>query len=267
MDVHYKNFLSHAWSDYISNTPSAKKINDLLSQEGEVIINDHIAFRTWSDSPFSIVHFKKIFLDWGLVEGGEYFFPNKKVRAIHLQHPTDITVPKVFISEILWQEFSPELKKLTARVIEHLPSGHDVISMLEKKICWDLKIDDYESLSRESEYGAWLYAWGIRPNHFTVSINSLAKYQDIYALNSFLKGHGFSLNKSGGEVKGSAQIFLEQSSIMADMMTVDFSGTAKKIPSCYYEFAKRYPQNNGILYQGFNEKSADKIFESTNAKS
>jgi len=267
MNSEYLKFLDTCWIDYIDSTPSARKINELLSAEGEQIINDHIAFRTWSDSPFSIEHFKKIFLDWGLVHGGEYLFPNKKVRAIHLQHPTDTNIPKIFISEIQWREFSPEFAKITSKVISQLSKDGDLLSMMQKKICWDLRIEEYETLSLESEYGSWLYAWGIRPNHFTVSLNSLKKFNDILKLNAFLKEKGFTLNSIGGEVKGSAQLLLEQSSIMADRMTVDFSGTAKNIPSCYYEFAKRYQQNNGVLYQGFNEKSADKIFESTNAKS
>ncbi|MEJ2595547.1 MAG: DUF1338 domain-containing protein, partial [bacterium] len=35
------------------------------------------------------------------------------------------------------------------------------------------------------------------------------------------------------------------------------------IPSCYYEFARRYPDASGKLYGGFIAKSADKIFEIT----
>ncbi len=40
---------------------------------------------------------------------------------------------------------------------------------------------------------------------------------------------------------------------------------SNEIPSCFYEFAKRYPQADGELYTGFVAASADKIFESTNA--
>ena len=36
------------------------------------------------------------------------------------------------------------------------------------------------------------------------------------------------------------------------------------VPSCYYEFAKRYSDSTGQIYQGFVTASADKIFESTN---
>ena len=78
-----------------------------------------------------------------------------------------------------------------------------------------------------------------------------------------LKQNGFKLNKSGGEVKGSPDKFLEQSSTMAGLVKVAFDDKEMNIPGCYYEFAKRYNLSDGNLYQGFVETSADKIFEST----
>jgi hypothetical protein len=53
---------------------------------------------------------------------------------------------------------------------------------------------------------------------------------------------------------------------MSDMVKVEFTEGIYEIPSCYYEFAQRYPDTNGELYSGFIAKSADKIFESTNYK-
>ena len=57
---------------------------------------------------------------------------------------------------------------------------------------------------------------------------------------------------------------LEQSSIMADKIKVRFGTIDEIVPSCYYEFAKRYSDSTGQIYQGFVTTSADKIFESTN---
>ena len=51
---------------------------------------------------------------------------------------------------------------------------------------------------------------------------------------------------------------------MADKAEVKFSDGEAIIPSCFYEFAKRYPLDCGTLYSGFVAASADKIFESTN---
>jgi hypothetical protein len=53
---------------------------------------------------------------------------------------------------------------------------------------------------------------------------------------------------------------------LADKAPVDFTDTTIEIPSCFYEFAKRYPLSNGELYTGFVAASADKIFDSTNVK-
>ncbi|MGL4896671.1 MAG: DUF1338 domain-containing protein, partial [Shewanella sp.] len=60
------------------------------------------------------------------------------------------------------------------------------------------------------------------------------------------------------------EVLLEQSSTMADTIAVEFSDGVLEIPSCFYEFALRYPKANGELYTGFVAASADKIFESTN---
>ena len=51
---------------------------------------------------------------------------------------------------------------------------------------------------------------------------------------------------------------------MADKIKVQFGSINETVPSCYYEFAKRYSDSSGKIYQGFVTTSADKIFESTN---
>ena len=91
-------------------------------------------------------------------------------------------------------------------------------------------------------------------------------FDDIEAVNDCLKSAGYALNTTGGEVKGDKEVKLEQSSTLADKTLVEFSDKIMEIPSCFYEFAKRYPLANGELYTGFVAASADKIFESTNAK-
>ena len=94
----------------------------------------------------------------------------------------------------------------------------------------------------------------------------MSTFPDLEALDAFLVEHGFPLNTSGGMVKGSQAERLEQSSTLADAIEVAFSDTTAKIPSCYYEFARRYPLPTGELFHGFVPASADKIFESTDAR-
>ena len=57
------------------------------------------------------------------------------------------------------------------------------------------------------------------------------------------------LNESGGEIKGTPAELLEQSSTKAGILTVDFFEGKHDIPSCYYEFARRYPDDDGKIIQ------------------
>jgi len=254
------------WNDYVAMTPSATKIVDLIESNGEgnKISNDHIALRTFDHSKLTIDVIAKPFIKSGYKYSGDYHFEEKKLKAKHYEHKNP-EMPKIFISELMLAEFSDELNaavnKLVDQVSEETISAFDFTSAGRP---WDLTSDEYNAIKKESEYAAWVAAIGFRPNHFTVFINQLASWNEVSELNTFLKDNGYKLNASGGEVKGSKEVYLEQSSTLADSVEVEFSNEKLTIPSCYFEFAKRYALESGELYQGFVAKSADKIFESTN---
>lgn len=253
------------WQQYLSVTPSAKKIHQLLGN-GNDVINDHVAYRTFNHPKINLVQLAKGLLALGYTECGQYDFSAKKLDAKHFEH-TDSTMPKVFISELRVEEFSSEVQEIIIGLITQLPDDvSDRTDFLYSGRLWEISSKDYDTLLNVSEYAAWLAAWGYRANHFTVSINHLAGYEDIELVNTTLKEAGFELNTNGGEIKGDEFVKLEQSSTLADKASVDFSDKIMEIPSCFYEFAKRYPMANGELYSGFVAASADKIFDSTNAK-
>lgn len=97
-----------------------------------------------------------------------------------------------------------------------------------------------------------------------MSVNQLNQHEEVKQVNDHLRTVGFTINENGGEVKGTPEVLLEQSSTMADKVPVTFIEGVEVIPGGFYEFAKRYPMDNGELYPGFVAASADKIFESTN---
>jgi len=256
---------NNIWQQYISVTPSADKIHQLLGN-GSDVINDHVAYRTFNHPKINLVQLAKGLLALGYTECGQYDFAAKKLDAKHFEH-TDSTMPKVFISELRVEEFSEQAQAIITKLIEQLPDNvSDRADFLYSGRLWEISSADYQTLLAESEYAAWLAAWGYRANHFTVSINHLESYDDILTVNAVLKESGYALNTNGGEVKGDEQVKLEQSSTLADKAPVDFSDKTMEIPSCFYEFAKRYPLANGELYTGFVAASADKIFDSTNAQ-
>jgi len=264
MKTKVTNLFNNIWNNYLEVTPSAKKVHSLLGS-GSDVINDHVAYRTFNIEKVNLAKLAEHLLSIGYKECGTYHFEAKKLFAKHFEH-TDSSLPKVFISELLVEKLSSEaqaiIKKLVATVDEQAVSNYDFLYSGKH---WDISFTDYQTLLAESEYAAWLSAWGYRANHFTVSINHLANYDCIVEVNDILKTNGFALNTTGGEIKGDQTVMLEQSSTMADKALVRFSDKTVEIPSCFYEFAKRYSNTEGEIYTGFVAASANKIFESTNA--
>ena len=257
------DLLEKMWQDYITINPLAKKVSDLLTSQGEVVHNDHIALRTFNHPRVNVDVIAKPFLESGYVFKGDYHFEEKKLYAKHYEH-ADSSMPKIFISELMLEKFSKSLQEKVGKLIEQIPAGLELqydFSSIGRP--WEITTEDYNELLKESDYAAWVSAFGYRPNHFTVFINDLKKYSEIIVLNEFLKNNGVKLNSSGGEIKGSKEVCLEQSSTLANNIEVSFTDGDLTIPACYYEFAKRYTLSNGELYQGFVAASADKIFEST----
>ncbi|WNJ96360.1 DUF1338 domain-containing protein [Vibrio ruber] len=254
------------WQDYTTRLcPSAQQIHQLL-QEDEPLSNDHIALRTFNLSPVNLEVMAKPFVRLGYVSKGHYQFEQKKLAAQHFEHP-DPKLPKVFISELEVERCSGSVQKIVKSLISHVkPEMVADADFLYGGRLWPVSLEQYYLLAEESEYAAWVAAHGYGANHFTVSVNQLARFNQVAEINAYLDEHGFVINSSGGEVKGSPELFLEQSSTMADRVVVEFDEAELLVPGGFYEFAKRYPMANGKLYPGFVEASADKIFESTNEK-
>ncbi|MBN2616400.1 MAG: DUF1338 domain-containing protein [Bacteroidales bacterium] len=260
-----QDIINRLWQDYMEQNPEARRAHDVLLAEGETIVNDHIAFRTFDHPLINVDVLAKPFLENGYRESGHYVFEEKKLFAKHYEYPDDPQAPRIFISQLETGKFSTYLqetaKNLVAQIPEKLPGTADLLYCGSE---WGLpEFAVYQKLKEESEYAAWLYVYGFRANHFTVSVNALKKYNSLEKLNEFLKQSGFLMNDSGGEIKGSPAQLLEQSSTMAGKLPVLFKEGVHEIPACYYEFARRYPDKNGTLYSGFIARSADKIFEST----
>lgn len=260
------NLLDHLWQQYTAENPQALEIYNLFTSHGEQVINDHIAFRTFDDPRINVKVLGKFFEDLGYKEHGEYEFSVKKLYAKHYEHRTDANLPKIFISELKTKECSPFLQQVATECVDSI--SKDMLNnpkILYSGVHWhDLDYDVYQKLLAESEYAAWLYVFGFRANHFTVFINKLKSLTSVEAVNVLLKQNNFTLNVSGGEIKGTPDELLEQSSTMANKVVVKFKQGSFEILNSYYEFARRYPQVDGSLYQGFIAASADKIFESTN---
>jgi len=262
-----EDFFAQLWRDYTTLAPSALKIHRQLEESGEQVKNDHVAFRTFNLHPVSLEDLEPFILSMGYARFEPYEFPEKMLRAWSYLPPT-ADLPRIFFSELVCEKLSPAVRNLIDGLTGQIEPG--LIRSPEvfySGILWDrISLADYETLLNESEYAAWVASIGLRANHFTVAVQELRRYNTLPSIIKFVQDMNITVSEQGGAIKGGPDECLEQASTMADRMPIDFAdGKTKLIPTCYYEFARRYPQIDGTLYQGFVAASANKIFESTNS--
>lgn len=264
----YEDIVKRLWDDYITQNLEVKKVYDLFLEAEGRVVNDHIALRTFDDSRINIDVLSEVFIKAGYRKMDDYNFEDKHLNASHFEHTGDPEAPLVFISELRLADFSVEFQALVSKILGQI----DPLRLLSDELIFDTEIfglpswDVYQQLLAESEYAGWLYINGFRANHFTVSINANKTLDTLEKANRFLKEQGFRINSIGGEIKGTPEELLEQSSILAGSIMIHFKEGEKEVPGCYYEFARRYPDADGNLFRGFIAKSADKIFQSTDTR-
>ena len=258
-------FFDRLWRQYQEITPQARAIHQLFADTDAAVVNDHVAFRTFADSPISLEALEPELLKLGFYVHDEYRFEQKKLYARSYNHKQ--TATKVFLSELLWQQLPEKAEEIIQRLITKIKEPINLaMGRPWPRVCYD----DYLSLQAHSEYAAWLSVWGLRANHFTIDVNALKEHNHLTDVVEVLQAQGYVLNSEGGVIKGCEAVGLIQASTLADKVEVVFAnGISHPISSCYYEFAQRFSlarqegEASGQLYQGFVTASADKIFEST----
>jgi len=254
------------WETYTHQNPMALRISELFKAEGEEVVHDHIALRSFNIKGMDIESVSREFISAGYKVADAYIFDEKHLEARHFVHKTIADAPKVFISELQVEKCSPLIQETVQRITEQVDAKQlEDSGFIYRGRLWDMpSFSVYEQLRNESEYAAWLYVHGYRANHFAIRINALSKYNDIRKVNNFVKSHGYLMNiVNGQETYGSAGELLEQSSTKAEIIVEDFTEGRFSIPACFYEFTQRYPGKDGRLYEGFIAANADKIFQST----
>jgi len=275
---------------YKERVPDVFAIINATIKEGVIkdaneIENDHIAFRTMGVPFLGIQSLEKIFLHYGFNRMDHYFFPAKKLDAFWYTPPSP-EYPRIFISELRVQDLSENAQhiinsytdEVTADPVNsiNLDDANAVDNFLHSGL-WQLPtLEDYLTLSKESEYAAWVIYNRYYLNHFTISVHNLKDgYNTIADFNAFLERNGFTLNDSGGKIKVSEDRSLLQSSTVAEMIEATFAnGVKHRISGSYVEFAERkvLKQFENLSTseikrahrrEGFEANNADKIFEST----
>lgn len=255
------------WRLYVAQNPDALHIFKLFTNQGEQVVHDHIALRTFNDSRMNMDVIARIFSENGYEKKGDYEFKAKKVIGRHYEHKYIPSAPKVFLSELRLDHCSSFLQTTVRERLNAIDGNvyNDPNLVFGGSIWGKIPYKTYETLRQESEYAAWTLVYGFRANHFAVKVNELKQFKSLQQVNQFIKSQGYLMNVvDGGEIYGTPAELLEQSSTKAEIIPFEFADGIFEIPACFYEFTLRYPDHNGNQYSGFIAANADKIFESTN---
>ena len=261
-------FFASLWADYVRMTPQAEAIQNAFRQRGENVVNDHVAFRTFKHSAVELEKIEPFLFDLGYQRNEQYHFAQKKLNAwsyIHRQEEQ----PLIFLSELMTEQLSEPVQAIIHSLTEQIDPEQIVdASVFFSGRHWQCPdYQTYQTLLQESEYAAWLSVFGLRANHFTVAVHKLNSLTSVEAVNQFVESLDYELNTTGAKIKGSPEVLLEQSATLASKQNMTFGdGSVHQIPTCFYEFARRYQKPDGTLFKGFVEANADKIFDSTNVR-
>ena len=298
------NVFSRLWAHYRGIVTDARNIEDAIRAQGETWSQDHVAFRTLPGEHCGAHILQALFQELGFTRQDSLYFEDKQLQAFWMCPPVSSqatcqsVLPKVFISELILNKFSPEFQDIVTTCalqvrlspIEKFKAlasqaragdagaaaqlENTVVAYLTQGPAWARpQFSQYQKLRAESEYAAWTLAFGAQANHFTVSVFLMNRFSSLQAFNTFVTTElKIPMNASGGGlVKGTPENRLEQSATLAAPVDVHFQEGLVKLPYAFVEFATRYPLDGKVAdqkwhsyYQGFVVGNADKIFESTN---
>src|SRR5690606_6860118 len=128
------------------------------------------------------------------------------------------------LSELETHHFSPFLQE----TVRGLCASIDPKRVESPEVLWAGRLwpavsyETYQKLLDESEYAGWVAAIGLRANHFTIGVNHLKTLPTLESLLDFVEDQGYPLNTSGGRIKGSPAVLLEQASTLADKVEMEF---------------------------------------------
>ncbi len=294
-----KPIFENLWNHYRERVTSAKIIEQALKKRGDLWVEDHVAFRTLPGVHTGAHVLQEMFELIGYVRKDDYFFEDKQLDAFWMEPPhneKDLckdVAPKIFISELILEKFPIDFQKIVKKHVEQVTSDPlralknwnnssdeknfilEFCNYLTAGPAWSRPVfTDYEVLRAKSEYAAWTLVFGSCVNHFTVSVQLMKTFAKLADLNTFIiRDLQIPINESGGIIKGTEQVGLEQSSTLASTIPIAFQDGIKNLPYAFIEFAYRYAEkgksSDGLwnsYYQGFVVGNADKIFESTNVR-
>ncbi len=248
--------LETLWQDFLARTPDARRVHSLLAADNPRMQTDHLSLHTLALPRVNITQLARPFERAGYQPSGEFEITGTRLFARHYEHP-DSKLPKLLLIELNVDALGDDVRNILHQLVSQIPPT----APQQDDFCtsgrhWKIDYDSYQQLQRSSPHAAWVAAFGFRAHHYALLINSLSEYDSIDDLNDYLLEQGIRLDSSNGLVQGSADEYLEQSATIPGDTQVEFSDRNALVPGGHFAFIRRYPGNDGRLYQGFIRMSA-----------
>jgi Domain of unknown function (DUF1338) len=230
--------LALLWDRYAAEVAPARTFARL---SGGSFHNDHVAFRSLARPGGGIALLRRPFEALGWRAAGAYQFPDAHLDAIYLAHPAGL--PRVFLSELRGDELSPAARALLARLPADPPppdaADPEALAAWFEAPAQAPSEQDLLALERESQYGAWLLAFGRKVNHFTGAVD------DIEAWQRRMQEAGVAMK---ADIEGAPGTALRQTATHAHPLPVRLAdGRARDWPYAYFEIAQRSGGFDGFL--------------------
>ncbi|WP_414544765.1 DUF1338 domain-containing protein [Nostoc sp. CCY0012] len=287
------------WQEYSARVNYARTYEQMITNAGGTVANDHIAFRSLRllvDSPqghisLGIEYLGQIAEALGYVVAGEYTFAATHLYARYYRHQqAELDLPKLFISELIVDELPGNIAQLiyqtVASISHELTSPRTLIKQCETSDSslapqlqqiftrpWQPpRRSVVEAVNQVSQYGAWVLLHGYAVNHFTGYVNrqNTPKYTDIDTTARGLANLGVPMK---AEIEGDITCGLRQTATQAvtEMITVLDDSNSKEIQIpwtyAYYEIAQRYIVETELgkpaIFDAFLGQNAQQLFEMT----
>ncbi len=193
---------------YIDRVPDAQRIIQLITNRGDMIINDHIAFRSiYIESILTIFLHLGFEVKMDINTSRPFNFKGKKLTAVWLKHPNK-EVPRIFVSQFRFDEGSEELQKTVSK---YLKKWHDPIQSINLNCAKEINdylhtaqwptptYEDYKKIQSESEYLSWVLYNKYYLNHFTLTVHELHSFNFEDEILSILQSYQDSYEKQKSE--------------------------------------------------------------------
>lgn len=280
------------FDDLLARVPAAHGYVESVVGAGGRIVFDHGALRTVASPhtgalPSGHEAFARILEPLGYEMAAVYPLPRIAMTGRAYRHRDDPEhVPQFFVSELHPEPFSRPFQEAVARLLANsrdplTPRARDLLARLDRQHalpldeaaalvtdlvpCFDRqhdvpRLEDYETLLRESAEMAWIATEGNAFNHATDRVPDVARLAE-------------EQRRAGRPIKETIEVSssgrVRQTAFKAGLVERDFIGgdgriIRRAVPGSYYEFITRDPLPDGSgLDLAFDTANAQGIFKMT----